>query len=219
VTLEMINWAGFVPAAILVSAIPGANQLLGLRNAIRFGPMWAAVGIAARPAAFVVLIGLVVVGLGSILTQSAATLTVIKWIGVGYLVWIGVTALRSRPEPASGATAAPPEEGGRVVRHEFMVAITNPKALLLFAALLPQFTTPGSDAGTQLGALGIAYLGVEAVVGALYTGLGSIIRTGFLSPRTSRRIDRITGVCFLGLAGALAVESVSAGPPGGRRLG
>jgi homoserine/homoserine lactone efflux protein len=217
VTVQTINWAGFVPAAILVSAIPGANQLLGLRNAIRFGPMWAAVGIAARLAAFVVLIGLVVVGLGSILTQSAASLTVIKWIGVGYLVWIGVTALRSRPEPVSGADATVAPEAGRrrVVRHEFMVAITNPKALLLFAALLPQFTTPGPDAGIQLGALGVAYLGVEAVVGALYTGLGSVIRTGFRSARTSRRIDRITGVCFLGLAGALAVESVSAGPPGG----
>lgn len=214
-TVEMINWAGFVPAAILVSAIPGANQLLGLRNAIRFGLTWAAMGIAARLAAFVVLIGLVVVGLGSILTQSAASLTVIKWIGVGYLIWIGVTALRSRPEPASGATAAPEEDRRRVVRHEFMVAITNPKALLLFAALLPQFTTPGPDAGVQLAILGVAYLGVEAVVGALYTGLGSVIRTGFLSARTSRRIDRITGVCFLGLAGALAVDSVSTSPSGG----
>jgi threonine/homoserine/homoserine lactone efflux protein len=211
VALEAVNWAGFVPAAIMVSAIPGANQLLGLRNAIRFGPMWAAVGIAARLAAFVVLIGLVVAGLGTILTQSVATLTVVKWIGVAYLVWIGITALRSRPEPVDVAAASVVDHR-RVAGHEFMVAITNPKALLLFAALLPQFTTPGPDTGMQLGALGVAYLGVEAVIGAVYTGLGSVIRTGSLSARTSRRIDRITGVCFLGMAGALAVESVSAGP-------
>jgi threonine/homoserine/homoserine lactone efflux protein len=87
--------------------------------------MWAAAGIAARLAPFVVLIGLVVIGLGSILTQSAATLTVIKWIGVDYLVWIGVTALRSRAEPVSGATVAPEDGRRRVVRHEFMVGITR----------------------------------------------------------------------------------------------
>ncbi|MGO4749254.1 LysE family translocator [Streptomyces sp. 2MCAF27] len=84
--------------------------------------------------------GIVVLGLGAVLAQSPGLLAVIKWSGIAYLVWIGVAALRSRPEAASVVE----DEGGRtgrwrIPRQEFMVAITNPKALLLHL----RFADPG----------------------------------------------------------------------------
>ncbi|MBE1584522.1 LysE family translocator [Nonomuraea angiospora] len=151
----MINWVGFVPAALLVSLIPGANQLLGLSNAVRHGTMAALAGIGGRLAAFVVLVGLVVAGLGATLAASATALTVIKWVGVGYLAWLGISSLwqaRQARQALSGAEAPPAPSGGGVwplVGNEFVVAISNPKALLLFAALLPQFAgEPGPAAGS-----------------------------------------------------------------------
>jgi homoserine/homoserine lactone efflux protein len=201
----------FLPAAVLISVIPGANQLLGLANAIRSGASWAFIGILARLAAFTLLIGIVVLGLGAVLAQTPDVLTAIKWGGIAYLTWIGLAALRSKPQTAFAVEA----EGGRadrwrIPRQEFVVAITNPKALLLFAALLPQFTSGGQGAELHIALLGLAYMGVEAVVGGLYIGAGRVLRWRFRSYKGSiaHRVDQLSGVCILVLAGALAVGSV-----------
>ncbi|WP_344646886.1 LysE family translocator [Cryptosporangium japonicum] len=207
-----INWVGFLPAVILVSLIPGANQLLGFSNAVRYGTVHAVAGLAGRLAAFVVLIALVVGGLGAVLATSATALEVIKWVGVVYLAWLGVSTLRG----ARSATAPVTPSGLRtsglwaVSGREFLVALSNPKALLLFAALLPQFTggSPG-HAAAQLALLGLVYLGIEAIVGLGYIGAGRRIGGTGLTARTQRRVDVGTGVTFLGLSGLLAAEDLA----------
>ncbi|SFI67223.1 Threonine/homoserine/homoserine lactone efflux protein [Amycolatopsis sacchari] len=202
----MTNWAGFLPAALLVSLIPGANQLLGLTNAVRHGPGHALAGVGGRLAAFTVLIGLAVAGLGAALAASATALTVIKWVGVAYLLWIGIGSLRqARRLPEADGPAPAPGGWWPVVAHEFAVAISNPKALLLFAALLPQFTTEASG----LALLGLAYLVVELVVGLGYIAAGAWLGAGGIRPRVRRRIAFGSGLSFLGLAGLLAVDEVA----------
>ena len=209
----MIDWAGFIPAAILVSLIPGANQLLGLSNAVRHGTWYALAGIGGRLAAFVVLIGLVVAGLGAVLAASATALTVIKWVGVVYLAWIGFSSLRRAwrtPAASAVETAAAGKGLWPVVANEFIVAISNPKAYLLFAALLPQFTGGShSDAGAQIALLGTAYLGVELAVGLIYIGVGSGLAASGVSAAMQRKVDLGSGICFIGMAGLLAVEEVA----------
>jgi threonine/homoserine/homoserine lactone efflux protein len=210
----MINWAGFLPAAVLVSLIPGANQLLGLSNAVRYGIGHALAGVGGRLVAFVVLIGLVVAGLGAALAASPTALMVVKWVGVGYLAWLGITGLR-RALTAPTDSVTPPLTAGRGLRrlvvNEFVVAISNPKAMLLFAALLPQFAgEPGGGVDVRIALLGAAYLVVELVVGLGYIGVGS--RIGALGSgipaRTQRRVDLGSSVCFIGLAGLLAVDDL-----------
>ncbi|MEW2499200.1 LysE family translocator [Amycolatopsis sp. CA-161197] len=202
----MVDWAGFVPAAVLVSLIPGANQLLGLRNAARYGIGYAMAGIGGRFAAFVVLIGLVAAGLGTLLAASAELLTILKWIGVAYLLWLGISSILRARREMSQAPEPPKSKNLRaVVVNEFAVAISNPKALLLFAALLPQFTTTGSP--TALAELGAAYLGVELVVGLAYVLVGRAIGVAGVKARTQRKVDAGSGICFVILAGVLAVDS------------
>ncbi|MGW4483721.1 LysE family translocator [Amycolatopsis sp. NPDC004368] len=199
----MVDWAGFVPSAILVSLIPGANQLLGLRNAARHGVGRAMAGIGGRFAAFVVLIGLVAGGLGALLAASAEVLTVLKWVGVAYLLWLGISSvLRARRE-----ITQPPETSARsVITTEFLVAISNPKALLLFAALLPQFVE-GAGAPRALAELGVAYLLVELVVGFGYVLIGRAIGASGIKAKTRRKVDAGSGICFLVLAGVLAADA------------
>jgi len=205
----VLNWIGFIPATVLVSMIPGANQLLGLRNAVRHGMARAMIAVAGRLVAFVVFIGLVVVGLGAVLTASVLAFTVIKWAGVGYLVWIGLVTLRRAARESMDAEEPPLVPTRRLVGQEFLVAITNPKAMLLFAALLPQFTGPGQQSlALQLAILGAAYLVIEVVVAFGYATIGSRLRgSGSVPGKLRRRIDQLTGACFLGLAGYLAVSS------------
>jgi threonine/homoserine/homoserine lactone efflux protein len=208
-----MNWAGFIPAVLLVSLIPGASQLLGLSNAARFGVGRALIGVTARLAAFAILIALVA-GLGAILAASATALGVIKWIGVVYLTWLGVTSLRRglQPEVAGAPGATPPPDAGLrpVLTQEFLVALSNPKALLLFAALLPQFTDDSQGAvGVQIAILGAAYLVVEFLVGLLYVGVGGRLGATGVAARTRRRIEVGSGACFVAMAALLAVEEVA----------
>lgn len=209
----MINWIGFIPATVLVSLIPGANQLLGLRNAVRYGMARAMIAVAGRLVAFVVFIGLVVVGLGAVLTASVVAFTVIKWAGVVYLVWIGLVTLRRSARESVVDEEPPAVPTRRLVGQEFLVAITNPKAMLLFAALLPQFTGPGQESlPLQLAVLGATYLVIEVVVALGYALVGSRLRgsdrgSGTVPGKVRRRIDQLTGACFLGLAGYLAASS------------
>lgn len=209
----MTDWIGFFVAAVLVSLIPGANQLLGLSNAARYGTARAMTGVAGRLAAFVVLIGLVVGGLGAVLIASESALEVIKWVGVAYLAWLGVTSVRSGLRRRDDRTTPADAPGGgirAIVTREFVVAISNPKALLLFAALLPQFTdTTAAGANVQLALLGAAYLLIELIVGLGYLSVGRWLGGTGIPARTQQRIDVGTGVVFLGLAGLLALDDLA----------
>lgn len=209
----MTDWAGFIGAALLVSLIPGANQLLGLSNAVRYGTTRAMAGVAGRLAAFIVLIGLVVAGLGAVLITSGTALEAIKWTGVVYLAWLGVSSLRSGLRPADPDTEPTADPGGglrSVVTREFAVAISNPKALLLFAALLPQFTdTTAPGASFNLALLGATYLLIELIVGLGYISVGRRLGATGIPARTRRRVDLGTGAVFLCLAGLLAVDDLT----------
>lgn len=207
----MIDWMGFLPTALAISLIPGANQLLGLSNAARHGMAPALAGVAGRLAAFVILIGLVVAGLGAVLAASGTALEVIRWVGVVYLAWLGTSSLLSARRAGDASAPTAPASGvGRIVMHEFAVAISNPKALLLFAAVLPQFVTGAPDeVNAELAMLGAAYLGIELGVGLGYLAIGRRLGAIGIPSHTQQKIDAGTGVMFLGLAGLLAVEEVS----------
>lgn len=196
-----ISWAAFLPAAALVSLVPGANQVLSLRHAALHGTADAAVALVGRFAAFAVLVAAVAAGLGTLLTRSAAVLDVVRWVGVAYLLWLGVHALL---RPSDGDVGVPTPSRAALARREFLTALTNPKAFLLFAAFLPQFVAAPAAGPAALAVLGCAYIGVEAVSALVYTALGA--RLGGLRRVSVRALDRVAGVAFLGLAGWLALE-------------
>lgn len=201
----------FFGAALLIALTPGANNLLGLHHGISHGLGPALAGLAGRLAAFVIMIAGVVAGLAQVLAASELAFTVLKWLGVGYLVWIGSRILiRSwRGEAVEPIAGAPGIRRPRaLMRKEFLVAITNPKAVLIFTAVLPQFVDPdrGTVAG-QLAVLGAVYLVAELLAGSVFIGAGAVVRSAALTARARRNIDRGTGAVLLGMAGALAVSS------------
>ncbi|MEU7259186.1 LysE family translocator [Streptomyces rimosus] len=164
-----VEWAPFFPAAVLLAATPGANQLLALRNGLRHGPRAAVGASLGRFGAFALMVAAVAAGLGALLTASEVAFSVVKWGGVAYLAWLGVRTVATAGRPAgeerrgsraegavaqdrSRAGGAAPQGKGRssvrgrqpvsarrLARQEFIVAAANPKALILFAVFLPQF--------------------------------------------------------------------------------
>ena len=200
----------FFGASVLVALTPGANNLLGLHHGMTHGVRHGLAGLGGRLAAFTLLITAVAAGLGQLLAASEVALTIIKWAGVCYLLYLGVRLLWStfRGENTPKELPKTPTTAWRVTRKEFGVAITNPKAILIFTAFVPQFIDPGhgSFAG-QLALLGAVYLLAEFLAGSVYVGVGAAVKTIKLSRRARRGVDRGTGVVLVGLAGVLAASN------------
>ncbi|MEV8436958.1 LysE family translocator [Actinosynnema sp. NPDC051121] len=191
--------AVFFGASVLVALTPGANNLLGMHHGVHHGPLRAATALLGRLAAFSLMVGAVVAGLGPVLAASHTALTVIKWAGVAYLVYLAVRILVTKD------AAETPARKGTPLRKEFLVAITNPKALLIFTAFVPQFVDPArGPIPLQLATFGAVYLAAEALAGTAYVVLGAGIGKAGLTRRAKARFDKGTAAVLLGMAGVLA---------------
>ncbi|WP_405652232.1 LysE family translocator [Streptomyces sp. RK9] len=216
-----VEWAAFVPSALLLAATPGANQLLTLRNGLRHGLAPAVSASLGRFTAFAWMVAAVAAGLGAVLAASEVAFNTIKWCGVGYLLWLGtrtvVAAVRGQSRgkgegkadrDVDTANTRAPRSSWRLARQEFLVAATNPKALILFTVFLPQFLPRGAEGvAVPLLALGAAYIGIEFCCAFGYAALGSRLRSMGITRRARRWLDGLTGVAMLGLAAWLATEN------------
>ena len=137
--MDLSVWITYFIATIILSLSPGpgvfASISSGLHHGLRLG-LWNGVGMQA---ANLILVSIVSVGLGAILLASGTLFTIVKWLGVAYLVYLGIVTWRA---PARGFEdrdddhAKTPRE---VFLRGFLVNITNPKGIIFFAAILPQF--------------------------------------------------------------------------------
>jgi threonine/homoserine/homoserine lactone efflux protein len=200
----------FFGASVLIALTPGANNLLGLHHGMTHGVRRGLAGLGGRLAAFTLLITAVAAGLGQLLAASETALTIIKWAGAGYLLFLGIRLLWSTFRGKTG-TAEPhtePMTATRIARKEFGVAITNPKAILIFTAFVPQFIDAAHGPfPAQIALLGAIYLLAEFLAGSIYVGVGAGLKTIELTRRTRRNVDRGTGVVLVGLAGVLATSN------------
>lgn len=197
----------FVPVAILLALTPGPNNICALNNGIRQGAAMAVLATFGRVAAFSIFLSISALGLGAMLLASEQTFTVMKWVGAAYLFWLGLRAWRSAgdgmadDESSAEAHAARPLRS--LVLQEFLVAISNPKAVLLFAAVFPQFIDPHRPAAPQFLVLGSIYLLAEFVSSLAYGLGGQQLRRIITSRRGARNMNRATGGFFIGAGGLL----------------
>lgn len=185
------------------------------------GPDWAcaiSAGMSDRaivPAISGTLLGyltitlVVAAGAGAIVTAVPAVLTSLTFIGDAYLVWLGRSILANPPAPAPGAGQAD-STWPRWFARGFAITGTNPKALLLFLALLPQFTSPDAlwPIPAQITAMGFVQIVNCAVVYSL-VGIGAmaVLRT---RPRVARIISRLSGAAMIAIAMLLLAEKLQA---------
>ncbi len=157
----------FIPAALVVAASPGANNLLALRNGLRSGVRAAATALVGRFVAFAIMLTLVVAGLGTVLAQSQHLFELLKWLGVAYLLALGIWVIwQTRPSRWTWIETRPVSSvsgSSRLVIQEFTTAAANPKALLLFTAFLPQFTM--KSAGPVAYQLTLCFTGLSGTGG------------------------------------------------------
>ncbi|MCH8619982.1 LysE family translocator [Undibacterium sp. TS12] len=179
----------FVPACFALNMAPGPNNLLSLSNATRYGLRISCVAGVGRLLAFALMLALASVGLAAVLHTSELLFTMIKLGGGVYLLFLAWQLWRSDTSQQAEVTA--PSLGLLALgRQEFLVAIGNPKAILIFTAFLPQFVNPEEPAAMQFAILGAAFLVLEWIAIILYAYMGVHMRRWFAEPRGKRLFNR-----------------------------
>nr|WP_272211986.1 LysE family translocator [Marinicella sp. W31]MDC2877879.1 LysE family translocator [Marinicella sp. W31] len=177
----MTAWELFIPACFALNCAPGPNNMLAFSNGARLGAVRGLLGGMGRMPAFTFLIAITVAGLGTILAASATAFMVIKLVGAVYLVYVGIQILlkaRALAEMQALDTSIT-----ALMRRDFSIAITNPKAIAIFTAFFPQFIVEGAPIWPQLTAMGLAFLVMEVLAVCFYVAGGVVL--GNSSPRTA----------------------------------
>jgi threonine/homoserine/homoserine lactone efflux protein len=190
----------FVPACFALNMAPGPNNLLSVSNATRYGFWVASVAGIGRLVAFVCMIAVAAAGLATVLQTSLLLFYAIKVIGAAYLFYLAFQLWRAAPN-GEGTPSAPAKQSVlSLARQEFLVAVSNPKAILIFTAFLPQFVDVSRPTALQFAILGLLFLSLEWVAIAAYAYMGSHLRKWFSVPRRQQLFNRVCA-SLLGAAG------------------
>jgi threonine/homoserine/homoserine lactone efflux protein len=201
-------WLIYVAAAIGLSLTPGPNGLLSLTHGACFGFRPTIHTVLGGALGFFVLIAASLAGMGALLAASERAFTIAKWFGAAYLVYLGVRVWRS---PAPAVALAAQEIGAREAKplrmfnQGFLVAVSNPKALIFFAAFLPQFVVPGVPYSVQLTVFGGTFVVVEIVYELVLAAMAQ--RVAPWLARHGRWFNRAAGATFVGIGAALTTAS------------
>jgi threonine/homoserine/homoserine lactone efflux protein len=202
-----VSLAAFIAAASLLTITPGLDTALVLRTAAASGSRQAALaglGIASGCFAWGALVAL---GLGALLMTSQLAFTILKWVGVAYLVWTGINMIR-RPRESFVISAGGPIQGKRT---DFGIGLftnlLNPKIGVFYVSFLPQFVPHGVSVGPYIFLLAT----IHALLGLMWFAcLIAATRpiSGYLRrPAVVRGADRLTGTAFVAFGIGLALES------------
>lgn len=198
----------FALASAVIIAIPGPSILFTIGRALSAGRREALLTVAGNALGVQTQIIGLAVGLGPVIAASAAAYTVLKVLGAGYLLYLGVQAIRHRRATAQAlvgglATSSPTVHA---LRNGFVVGVTNPKSLVLLAAVLPQFVDPGGRVGLQLLVLGPVFALIALAGDGTVALLASRFRDWFASsPRRMERVGGVGGLMMVGLGAGLLV--------------
>jgi threonine/homoserine/homoserine lactone efflux protein len=203
--MALHTWLVYLLAATGLSLSPGPNGLLALAHGALHGRRKALFTIFGGALGFVVVIAASLFGIGALLKTTLGWLTVMKWVGGAYLVWLGVQVWRSPPigldiDRAQGAERS----GGSMFRQGALSAMTNPKGLLFFAAFLPQFVDPGRSLLAQFAVMAGTFAAVEIAIELLIASMASRISPWLR--RVGRRFNQACGGVFVAIGVALPLR-------------
>jgi homoserine/homoserine lactone efflux protein len=206
--MDIHSWLIYLSVVVVIIVTPGPSAALCLTHGISHGPLRALATVAGGMAASSSLMLLSALGLGAAIAASNTLFQVIKFAGAIYLIALGISIWRSQPQELG-------EQGKQVIsnsssmatlcRQGFIVGIANPKDLLFFGALFPQFLDPTSPLSSQLSLLGLTWLVVDGLAMFSYAAIGSRLAPKVRAHGAWKALHRLTGGFFIAAGGLLAV--------------
>lgn len=201
--------AAFALASFILIVIPGPSVLFAISRALAYGRRVALRTVAGGAAGSFSAATAVAVGIGAIVQTSTVIYHVIKLAGAAYLIYLGVQAIRHRQAlRAAFAAQAAPISGGHTLVQGFVVGVTNPKTVVFFAAILPQFVDPSAGhASLQMVVLGAVFATIALAMDSVW-GLAAGALRSWLA-RSERHVDLVggaAGLTMVGLGVGLAIS-------------
>lgn len=201
--MSIETWLAFFVACWIISLTPGAGAVASMSSGLNYGFVrgyWNALGLQL---ALLMQIAIVAAGVGALVATSALGFAIIKWFGVGYLLYLAYKQWRAPVQDMS----LQPRPIGRplsLVLRGFVINASNPKAIVFILAVLPQFIDLARPQLAQYVTMALTMVVVDLVVMAGYTGLASRAMRLLDSPRQQRLVNRSFGLMYGVAAGLLA---------------
>ncbi|MBT2515362.1 LysE family translocator [Arthrobacter sp. ISL-30] len=202
------NLLTFSLASALLIAVPGPSVLFVVGRSLALGRRGGLLSVLGNTLGEMLQIAAVAVGLGVVLAQSVVLFTIIKFIGAAYLIYLGVQAIRQRKgRSKAAADPTPTASTKRLLGEGFIVGATNPKSLVFFVAVLPQFVDYSAGAiPFQLATLGGVFLLIALISDSVWALAAGTARQWFArSPRRVSAVSATGGVMMIGLGGTLVL--------------
>ena len=202
--MELSVWITYFIASIILCVSPGPGVFssisAGLHHGFRLGK-WNGVGMQA---ASLLVVLFVCGGLGALLLASEALFTAVKWVGVAYLIYLGIVTWRAPPRSFQEDREDHETTARGVFMRGFWVNITNPKGIIFFAAVLPQFIDVARPQLAQYAILAATTFSVDLVVMMAYTALAARVLRVMRDESRLKWINRTLGGAFIAAGMALA---------------
>ncbi|MGI9916745.1 LysE family translocator [Vibrio owensii] len=203
--MQLDTWIYYTLAILVLTASPGPSSLLCLSKGVSSGFRHAFMTALGSLAAITIILTLSFTGLGVVIASSELVFNIIKWCGAAYLVWLGIQALRSKQTDFSQAK---PEQASSdylsAFTSGFIVGSSNPKAIVFFTALFPQFISPSASLFTQYIIFASTFVVFELSWLTFYCLLGVKTSDWLFAKGRAKLFNRLTGGVFISAGVALS---------------
>lgn len=195
----------FVAAVFLLCGTPGPNMLHILSRSVDMGMKRSIAAMAGCLSALVLVLGASAAGLTTLLLALPGAFEVLRYIGVAYLLYLGIKAWRSDIAPVDVGDGALPAAlpASALFRGGFAIGISNPKLILFAAAFLPQFVNPTAPRAPQFAILVVTFAAIECFWYVMYAAGGRTLSRHLVRPPIRRMFNRVTGAMFVGFGAVL----------------
>jgi threonine/homoserine/homoserine lactone efflux protein len=202
--VEFSTWLLYALAAVGLSLTPGPNGLLALTHGALYGARRTIATILGGSLGFALVIALSMFGIGALLAASAELLTILKWLGGAYLVYLGIQVWRSPALAATRVEGTVTVKTGQLYRAGLFSAVSNPKGILFFVAFLPQFIDPAGSLVLQFAIMAATFVVIEFFYELLVATLADRIQPWL--KRVGRNFNRVFGGVFIAIGVVLPLR-------------
>jgi threonine/homoserine/homoserine lactone efflux protein len=200
--IDPAMFVAFVAATTILMLIPGPNVALIVSNSVAYGSRYGLITVGGTTSAMIVQLAIAAFGMTQVLGTLGRWFEWLRWIGVAYLIYLGVTHWRA-PVADLTRTAPEPKSARAIYARALLVSLTNPKLLLFYGAFFPQFVRVDRPVGTQIVLLAATFIAISVSLDGSWALIASRARKALASHGRLR--NRITGGLLIAAGTALGV--------------
>jgi threonine/homoserine/homoserine lactone efflux protein len=202
-------YLAFIAVSTAVIVVPGPSVLLIIANTLKNGARTGLFTVGGTSLAIAIQLGVAVAGLSSLVTRLAAGQRLIRWLGIAYLLYLGLKRWQNAGR-SQGPDSHAISRGRSAFVEGFAVSLTNPATLLFFIAFFPQFLGPSEPPLRGLALMAVTFWTLALAFDCMYTGLAASVSSFLDQPRWHMLRDRVTACVLLAAAAALAFAHAEA---------